>query len=304
MSFASNSKMDLAFLTWSSTSLVAIITSRPIDWSTWSHVNCVSLLSAARLRTVRREEEGGRDGGREGGRKRREEKRREDKKVGGKKRRGRGEERMDIAKPQETLESYLLFLPPFSLPSFPPPSLPLSFKACVYTSFMSYSCHTKTERNAWPLLANSGREEVFTDLWTEEVQVSWKWPRRRLHWYLGYTALWHAQWGQPHIPVSRGHSFVLRVLLVTWELKTRASDTGQSVPSNMGMGLKCGLGMGLHFSHFSLSVWMKWRICLLVLTWGYSGWIEQPAREKQWRGAESWEGCEREEEKMDEVGKE
>ena len=107
--------------------------------------------------------EGEREGGRE--EKRREEKRRrEDKKVGGKKRRGREEERMDIAKPQETLESYLLFLPPFSLPSFPPPSLPLSFKACVYTSFMSYSCHTKTERNAWPLLANSGREEVCNNL--------------------------------------------------------------------------------------------------------------------------------------------
>ena len=101
------------------------------------------------------EREGGREEKRRGERIRRWEEKREE--------RG-GEERMDIAKPQETLESYLLFLPPFSLPSFPPPSLPLSFKACVYTSFMSYSCHTKTERNAWPLLANSGREEVYTDL--------------------------------------------------------------------------------------------------------------------------------------------
>lgn len=52
MSLASNSKMECAFLTWSSTSLVAGRISRPIDWSTCSHVNCVSLLSAPRQRTV------------------------------------------------------------------------------------------------------------------------------------------------------------------------------------------------------------------------------------------------------------
>lgn len=52
MSLASNSKMECAFLTWSSTSLVAGRISRPIDWSTRSHVNCVSLLSAPRQRTV------------------------------------------------------------------------------------------------------------------------------------------------------------------------------------------------------------------------------------------------------------
>ena len=59
MSLASNSKMECAFLTWSSTSLAAGRISRPIDWSTRNHVNCVSLLSAPTDRTVR----GGRERG-------------------------------------------------------------------------------------------------------------------------------------------------------------------------------------------------------------------------------------------------
>ena len=84
MSLASNSKMECAFLTWSSTSLAAGRISRPMDWSTRNHVNCVSLLSAPTDRTVRggrgrkegegerRERGNGGRGGRESGWGRRE----------------------------------------------------------------------------------------------------------------------------------------------------------------------------------------------------------------------------------------
>ena len=79
----------------------------------------------------------------------------------------------------------------------------------------------------------------------------------------------------------------LRSKFLYFQHEARCSEQ-MLFPTDMGMGLKSGLGMGSHFSHLSLSVWIKWRMCLWLLTWGYSGWTEQPAREKQWRGAESW----------------